>query len=1506
MHSRRSRSQTQRRLIILLTTVSLAVSGKSDSLLVNPGFEETDSDGKPLAWTTWSGPGSITQTTNSFKGEKVLKINAPKEVTWRVSQRVPITPPGQYELEFFTKIAGAARLIAIWAFEDQNGGKIRSTRYWTRHLTEAQAANWTRVTAELDAPAGTKTIKITFYVDLETNDGKGFVLLDEVGLVRVGEADEAEATLPKGAKLVLQEDFSSGRIPLEWKVEGGNWKVENGALSGEKGMIFSINKVGSPNMRLEYTAWTEDETPCDLSALVSIDEPVPWSRLKGYFFGFGSKFNTKNSVLRRSPGSQVLMENGGPLEVFDDGIRPGVKHKIVAQRDHNELKFYVDGKLTLEANDPFYASLTGEMFGFYLWGKGFIDDIRVYSLSWKVGDGVPERDIDFQIHENFEGMPAGEASGFHIEKGAPVTRISDHPTWIYKKPSGTLGNDIVTDHCLEIENPSPESEIILSKPFPSLDSGVVEFDVLAENFGELKFSVRDANGGDLVALVITPDGLFMMENAEGRAPLRDTIRYQRRVFDADLRFRKNTWHTFRLRFSKSLRQITLLDHYSEITGDFPLGNQGDYLPLGSVNTIGEDGTEKAGSFSVSASGKTRMLLDNLIIFGPVGTTSVRGKPLTLPSAKLLDLDYPPRKDPFSLKSQSYRHLTRVNYRVTPMLRHFHQAFDKSTVFKRFKPAADAYNQSLVNLAFLEERINMLHRAATYSRNDEINGKIRPRLRNLDAKFKAAEQSQEDALNAYANAYLEEQKAEKLDAFHKIEENIEKQHENLDEEIKDCLRLLRPMAASEKIVACPAPPPTNDAVWNSENKRWERNGKPVACDYFSHGPGSKFDWDHLRTLGFQNFRDAGTGYRQFPNRGDDPPIEDVGRYVNPADRNWAWLKKLKDSKRKGLMMAAAGMNYAVTGAPKWWFDRNKDHDVIFTTATGETSDKHSWRGLYALNWWHPEVKKLVEEQFEAVGEKALNDRDAIRMIQIGGELKACLPGGLVPGYNKSAIQAFRERLKDKYGSIANLNRLWGAEYDGFDDIVPPAGPTKPSGLQYEFRKFTHDGFTGWLKSIGDAIHKHAPDIPTASDSQDTLGGGVATEAIDPVGYFRAIDVKLYHTYHAWDRKFVDRWHGQLGAALDTPWGTKEWLISQGSPHMFQTDKMRNNGLREKAMMMMWGGTLWEYYGISSLGNWQYTTGGVDPRLDRLIFTYIAPFYALYLDRRRRLGEAALTIPLAKPEIGLLETTSSYYNGLKVREGIRMIAKRLADEGWNFEFLYEQLLEEGKQNLVGTDLIFVPAGMCMPDSLAERLYAWVKNGGVLICHGGPPGVWNEYGRPSGRLANIFNANWAETNGRWNLETVKPFHASNGVKGWSADYGKGKIIVFDQFDAQTLDTLSDHVKQRVGCNDPDIQLCLREKDGVKHLYALNWSVDEPKDVEIFVKGRFESIIDEGLQLPLEVPFSESDGKTFFKTRLAPAGVTLFRLSTNPAVKALQGGLCPQPKKSKNESQKNKITKE
>ena len=76
-----------------------------------------------------------------------------------------------------------------------------------------------------------------------------------------GEEGRAEWTA------AFSDDFERAELGPDWEVEDGEWRIENGRLVGTGTIMCTRRFPGS--QRIAYDALTTNESPCDLSAVLS-------------------------------------------------------------------------------------------------------------------------------------------------------------------------------------------------------------------------------------------------------------------------------------------------------------------------------------------------------------------------------------------------------------------------------------------------------------------------------------------------------------------------------------------------------------------------------------------------------------------------------------------------------------------------------------------------------------------------------------------------------------------------------------------------------------------------------------------------------------------------------------------------------------------------------------------------------------------------------------------------------------------------------------------------------------------------------------------------------------------------------------------------------------------------------------------------------------------------------------------------------------------------------------
>jgi hypothetical protein len=192
-------------------------------------------------------------------------------------------------------------------------------------------------------------------------------------------------------KLAFSDDFERPRVGGDWVVNDGEWSIEDGWLTGN-GEILCLLQFAGPQ-RLEFDARTAEGHPAgDLSGLLAA---TGMGFRDAYLFGFGSNNNSTSKLQAR--GSDVAR--------YEAGIEPGKIHRMICDWDGKWLTHIVDGEI-VQRTEP-EVKLTGPnntRIGFYLWHRGQIDNVRVYTPTgnavrpgeWALADGTgPEGTLVF-------------------------------------------------------------------------------------------------------------------------------------------------------------------------------------------------------------------------------------------------------------------------------------------------------------------------------------------------------------------------------------------------------------------------------------------------------------------------------------------------------------------------------------------------------------------------------------------------------------------------------------------------------------------------------------------------------------------------------------------------------------------------------------------------------------------------------------------------------------------------------------------------------------------------------------------------------------------------------------------------------------------------------------------------------------------------------------------------------------------------------------------------------
>lgn len=115
------------------------------------------------------------------------------------------------------------------------------------------------------------------------------------------------------------------------------------------------------------------------------------------------------------------------------------------------------------------------------------------------------------------------------------------------------------------------------------------------------------------------------------------------------------------------------------------------------------------------------------------------------------------------------------------------------------------------------------------------------------------------------------------------------------------------------------------------------------------------------------------------------------------------------------------------------------------------------------------------------------------------------------YSADAAGAFRDWLRERYGSIEAVNDAWGTAFwaqrlGGFDEIVPPRhvggdGNFTNPGRLLDFRRFCSDALLDFYRAERDALAEITPDIPLTTNF---MVSGLGASLLDYDAWGRQVD------------------------------------------------------------------------------------------------------------------------------------------------------------------------------------------------------------------------------------------------------------------------------------------------------------------------------------------------------------------------------------------------------------------
>ncbi len=170
------------------------------------------------------------------------------------------------------------------------------------------------------------------------------------------------------------------------------------------------------------------------------------------------------------------------------------------------------------------------------------------------------------------------------------------------------------------------------------------------------------------------------------------------------------------------------------------------------------------------------------------------------------------------------------------------------------------------------------------------------------------------------------------------------------------------------------------------------------------------------------------------------------------------------------------------------------------------------------------------------------------------------------------ERFREWLKERYGTIENLNRcwwngFWSHRYSSFDEVESPSpiGETSSNGLKHAWKRFSTDNLIRFFRTEIEPLRKYTPNTPVTTNLMYLFAG------LDYFKLGRELDIASWDAYPTWkgDERDVE-------TSAETAFnhdiirgvgGQKPYLLMESSPSSVNWQPI--NRLRKPGTLMYQG-------------------------------------------------------------------------------------------------------------------------------------------------------------------------------------------------------------------------------------------------------------------------------------------------------------------------------------------------
>jgi beta-galactosidase GanA len=322
--------------------------------------------------------------------------------------------------------------------------------------------------------------------------------------------------------------------------------------------------------------------------------------------------------------------------------------------------------------------------------------------------------------------------------------------------------------------------------------------------------------------------------------------------------------------------------------------------------------------------------------------------------------------------------------------------------------------------------------------------------------------------------------------------------------------------------------------------------------------------------------------------------------------------------------------------------------------------------------------------------------------------------LTPDFSEETIRAWRAWLKQRYGTIAELNRRWGTElwsqtYTSFDRVPAPVDRVNHHlSLRFNWLRFTNEQIAAFQAEQIAAIRKYSK-LPIAHDT-------MANQPVDYELLHADLDYMGFNTYHDYE------FYWRIAGNYDRMRG-----FGKGMHWLFETAPNYSGGTTARFIHSPVGGVraaLWMNHALGGQASlfwlWRQHRTGQEMTHGSVISAWGKP--AANYDALRQIGEEIqktsdflMNAPVAPAQVAILYSCDSAV-GLEIEPYVAGLQYYV---DWSARFyrplqdayLHRDVIMPG-HDLSGYRLIFAPLVPYLPARTRARMKSWVEAGGALV--------------------------------------------------------------------------------------------------------------------------------------------------------------------------------------------------